>query len=296
MADIASNAPIHGAHPNDLSLDAEKAEKMSSPSTMSATSPRKEHHSTHSDLVRDFIIGFADGLTVPFALTAGLSSLGSSRLVILGGLAELFSGSISMGLGAYLASVTERKHYQVEQARELREVRESPAEEEEEIYDIFEKYGISREASSGVVEGLKVNEEMWVQVSPVQSIPTKPLTTTNTALEQFMMHHELRLASPPTRRHACLEGLVMGMAYIFGGLLPMIPYFCLHQVSKALFISIGITAVVLLVFGYVKAIVTGTGRRDAVMSALQTLLVGAVAAGVSYGIVRGVNRAEGIVV
>jgi len=109
-----------------------------------------------------------------------------------------------------------------------------------------------------------------------------------------MMDHELQLPSPPTRLHACLEGLVMGLAYVFGGLLPMIPYFCVHQVSKALFISIGITAAVLVVFGYVKAIVTGTGKKDAVMSALQTLVVGAVAASVSYGIVRGVNSVEGV--
>jgi len=164
---MASTSPIHPIPSNSTSLD---SEKMSAPTP--ATSTHKEHHSTHSDLVRDFIIGFADGLTVPFALTAGLSSLGSSRLVILGGLAELFSGSISMGLGAYLASVTERKHYQVEQAREWREVRECPAEEEEEIYDIFLRYGISRVASAGVVEGLKANEDMWVQVcSPSPFLP-----------------------------------------------------------------------------------------------------------------------------
>lgn len=109
-----------------------------------------------------------------------------------------------------------------------------------------------------------------------------------------MMDHELQLSSPPTRLHACLEGLVMGLAYILGGLLPMIPYFCMHKVSTALFVSIGITAAVLVVFGYVKAIVTGTGRKDAMMSAVQTLMVGAVAAGVSYGIVRGVNSVEGV--
>lgn len=126
--------------------------------------PHKEQHTGHGEFVRDAIIGFADGLTVPFALTAGLSSLGSSRLVILGGLAELFAGSISMGLGAYLASVTEKKHYEVEEKRERREVRECPKAEEDEIYEIFEKYGIRRDESKGVVEGLRANEDMWVQV------------------------------------------------------------------------------------------------------------------------------------
>lgn len=126
----------------------------------------KEHHTGHGDLIRDSIIGFSDGLTVPFALTAGLSSLGSTKIVILGGLAELFAGSISMGLGAFLASMTDRKHFEVEQARERREVKDSPREEEDEIYEIFEKYGIQRSELKGVVDGLKSNEETWVQVNP----------------------------------------------------------------------------------------------------------------------------------
>lgn len=123
-----------------------------------------ETHSDHGDIIRDIIIGFADGLTVPFALTAGLSSLGSSKLVIVGGLAELFSGSISMGLGAYLAAVTDREHYKNEVARERREVSEKPGAEKEEIFDIFAEYGISREASRGVVDCLVANEENWIKV------------------------------------------------------------------------------------------------------------------------------------
>lgn len=140
----------------------------------------KESHAKHGDLVRDFIIGFSDGLTVPFALTAGLSSLGSSRLVILGGLAELFSGAISMGLGAFLAGLTDRKHYQVEEAREWKEVRECPKAEEEEIYDLLGAYGIGREACVGVVESLKHNEDMWVKVpSPLPSASSPPNSPTN---------------------------------------------------------------------------------------------------------------------
>lgn len=125
----------------------------------------KERHTGHNVFIRDSIIGFADGLTVPFALTAGLSALGESKIAFLGGLAELFAGSISMGLGAYLAAVTERKHYEVEERREWREVKECPQAEEQEIYEIFDRYGISRQASKGIVDGLKVNEDMWVQVS-----------------------------------------------------------------------------------------------------------------------------------
>lgn len=123
-----------------------------------------EGHSGRGEIIRDVIIGFADGLTVPFALTAGLSSLGSSKLVIVGGLAELFSGAISMGLGAYLAAVTDREHYVKEVAREKREVADKPEAEKEEIYDIFEEYGVNREACQGVVDSLVANEDNWVRV------------------------------------------------------------------------------------------------------------------------------------
>nr|POE79883.1 vacuolar iron transporter 1 [Quercus suber] len=158
------------------------------------SSPHVERHTSHGDLVRNSIIGFADGLTVPFALTAGLSALGSSRLVILGGLAELFAGAISMGLGAYLAAVTERKHYEVEERRERREIAECPAAEEEEIYGIFAQYGIARAECQGVVEALKANEDSWVR---------------------FMMDFELKLEAPRAYQ-AMLDGVVMGLSYFLG--------------------------------------------------------------------------------
>lgn len=129
------------------------------------TGSHKEKHTGNNVFIRDSIIGFADGLTVPFALTAGLTALGDSKVVYLAGLAELFAGSISMGLGAYLAAVTERKHYEVEERREWKEVKECPQAEQEEICEIFDRYGISRQASNRIVDELKVNEEMWVQVS-----------------------------------------------------------------------------------------------------------------------------------
>ncbi|KAF2815157.1 vacuolar iron transporter [Mytilinidion resinicola] len=236
-------------------------------STAVNPAPHAEHHTKHGAVVRDTIIGFADGLTVPFALTAGLSSIGSARLVILGGLAELFAGAISMGLGGYLAAVTERKHYQVEEAREKMEVNEKPEAEEEEIYEIFAEYKMKREVVRPFVEHLKTDKETWVR---------------------FMMDFELRLEKPETSR-AWISAVVMGLSYFFGGLVPMIPYFALHQVNYALFASIGITVVMLLSFGYVKAIFTGTDRKTAVWSALQTLFVGVLAASSSYGIVRGIN-------
>jgi len=229
--------------------------------------PHAEKHTEHGPVVRDTIIGFADGLTVPFALTAGLSSIGSSRLVIVGGLAELFAGAISMGLGGYLAAVTERKHYEVEEAREIREVEEEPEAEEEEIYEIFAAYNMSRAAVLPIVESLKADKEMWVK---------------------FMMDFELRLERPNVSR-AWISALVMGLSYLLGGLIPMIPYFAMNNVNDALFTSIGITITILVAFGYVKARVTGTGYLSALGSAAQTLCVGVLAAGSSYGIVRGVN-------
>ncbi|KAI5263178.1 hypothetical protein E4T47_09096 [Aureobasidium subglaciale] len=119
-----------------------------------------EKHSGNSDLMRNFIIGFSDGLTVPFALTAGISALGSRRLVILAGVAELASGAISMGLGAYLAAAADAKQYAVEETREKLEIVEQPLAEEKEIYDIFSEYGIHRLDACLVVERLKENPEM----------------------------------------------------------------------------------------------------------------------------------------
>lgn len=123
-----------------------------------------EHHSKNGHIVRDSIIGFADGLTVPFALTAGLSNFDSRRLVVVGGLAELFAGAISMGLGAYLAAATEAKHYESEWSRERREVSETPEAEEEEVYEIFRNYGLGREQVKPMLDGLKADEDMWIKV------------------------------------------------------------------------------------------------------------------------------------
>lgn len=226
-----------------------------------------EHHTGHGAVVRDVIIGFADGLTVPFALTAGLSSLGSAKLVIMGGLAELFSGAISMGLGAYLAAVTERDHYLSEEAREREEVRTRPEDEREEIYEIMEGYGLDRDSTQPLVDKLSSNTEQWVR---------------------FMMDFELKLEKPNVSR-AWISAVTMGAAYFIGGLVPMIPYFVMHNVTHALFVSIGITVVILLGFGFVKNWVTIGTKRAGVYGAAQTLFIGVFAAATSYGIVRALD-------
>ena len=112
------------------------------------------------------------------------------------------------------------------------------------------------------------------------------------AFPKFMMNFKLKLEEPDPSR-ALISAGVMGMSYFLGGIIPMIPYFAVKNVNTALFISITITIIILLVFGYTKSIITGTGQKSAVISALQTLVVGALAAGASYGIVRGVNASLG---
>jgi len=226
-----------------------------------------EQHSSHSQVVRDVIIGFADGLTVPFALTAGLSSLGDTKLVVIGGLAELFSGAISMGLGAYLAAATEKEHYDSEEARERDEVACKPDVERQEIFDILARYNISAAAARPLVDELSRDPEAWVR---------------------FMMDFELRLEEPDCNR-AWISALTMGMSYFVGGLIPMIPYFILNNAMTALFWSIGITVAMLLAFGYVKNIVTVGTRRSGFRGALQTLIIGVLAAGTAYGIVRAID-------
>ncbi|KAF2665216.1 DUF125-domain-containing protein [Microthyrium microscopicum] len=227
-----------------------------------------EGHSTMSEYVESAVLGMADGLTVPFALTAGLSSVGSSRLVIIGGLAELFAGMISMGLGEWLSTNTKAKQWDVEIERERREVRECPKAEEEEIYEIFDEYAIPREDVQPIVEHLKRDPEKWVD---------------------FMMAFELKLEKPK-RRTAVICAIVMGVSYFIGGAIPMIPYFVMNDINDALLTSCVITVIVLIIFGYAKSAIAGTAQAERVWSAVQTLCVGVLAAGTSYGIVYGINQ------
>lgn len=241
-----------------------------------APDSHSETHSNNGDMIRDITIGFADGLTVPFALTAGLSSLGSTRLVVIGGLAELFSGMISMGLGAYLAAATERQHWEAEYAREQWEVDHCPEREREEIFEVLDRYGVSRPAAAAVADELCVaatpkRKEAWVR---------------------FMMDFELRLPEPDTSA-AWVSAATMGLSYFVGGLIPMIPYFLMETAQRALFVSIGITVVILLVFGYIKTWVTIHNKRAGLWGALHTLLIGALAAGTSYVIVRLLDSGDG---
>lgn len=187
----------------------------------------------------------------------------------MGGLAELFSGMISMGLGAYLAAASERQHWEAEHARESWEVDHCPTMERAEIYDILADYGISKEASDMVVRDLckRENKGDWVR---------------------FMMDFELRLSEPDVGR-AWVSALTMGLSYFVGGLIPMIPYFFVADAMMGLGISCAITVVVLLVFGYLKSWVTIRTKKAGLWGAVETLIIGALAAGTSYAIVRGLD-------
>lgn len=220
-----------------------------------------------TDILRDVIIGFSDGLTVPFALTAGLSSLGSSKIVIMGGLAELFSGMISMGLGAYLAAVTERDHYSSQEERERCNVDAMPEAQRAEVYAILEKYSVSRAAAQPLVDELCRNRGQWAR---------------------FMVDFSLRLEKPNIHR-AWISGVTMGLSYLIGGLIPMIPYFVMPHVGQAFMVSIGVTAAILLIFGYVKNYVAIRNHRAGLWGAIQTLIIGVLAAGTSYVIIKALD-------
>ena len=232
--------------------------------------PRTTHVETHftgSATVRDIVIGMSDGLTVPFALAAGLSgAVHSSFLVLVAGIAEMTAGSIAMGLGGYLAARSEADSYQSELARERREVNEMPEAETEEVRQIFSGYGLQGEALDAAVTAISSHPSGWVK---------------------FMMREELGLEEPDPGR-ALRSALTIGGSYVAGGILPLAPYALNLALATAFLLSIGVTLVALLVFGAVKGRFTGVppGR-----GAVQTALVGGIAAGAAYGLARLVSGA-----
>jgi len=227
--------------------------------------PHIEKHFTSGETVRDIVIGMSDGLTVPFALAAGLSgAVDRTGVIVTAGLAEIAAGSIAMGLGGYLAARSDAEHYTRERAREHAEVREKPLEEEAEIHEIFRTYGLTPEESEPVVTALKSRPEAWID---------------------FMMRFELGLEKPNPRR-AMLSALTIGGAYIAGGFVPLAPYFFTPDTGEGLALSVVTTAAALLGFGYLKGRFTGT--RPA-RSAYQTVLIGGLAAAAAFLIARAVG-------
>jgi VIT1/CCC1 family predicted Fe2+/Mn2+ transporter len=233
-----------------------------------ARTPHIEGHFQSTETVRDVVIGLSDGLTVPFALAAGLSgAVASSHIVVLAGLAEIAAGSIAMGLGGYLAARGDAEHYASELQREQREIVERVHDEEEEIYEIFEQYSVDRVAATPVLEALKRNPAAWVD---------------------FMMRFELGLEEPAANR-AHRSAMTIAASYIAGGFVPLLPYMFIVSNGLALKYSILITLIALALFGALKGRLVGSG---ALRSALQTITIGGAAAAAAYGLARLLNSAH----
>jgi VIT1/CCC1 family predicted Fe2+/Mn2+ transporter len=224
--------------------------------------PHVEKHFMAGEMVRDIVIGMSDGLTVPFALAAGLSgAIASSGIVVTAGLAEVAAGSIAMGLGGYLAARSDAEHYANERLREEEEIVQKTEAEEKEVADVFRTYGLEDVQITPIVVALKQRPQAWVD---------------------FMMRFELGLEKPePTR--ARNSALTIALSYIVGGMVPLLPYMLISSAHKALLVSIGVTILALIVFGYVKGTFTG---KTPIRSAFQTAVVGGVAAGAAFFIAR----------
>ena len=220
--------------------------------------PHIEKHFTATETVRDVVIGMADGLTVPFALAAGLSAaVSSTSVIVTAGLAEIAAGAIAMGLGGYLAARTDAQHFDAEAKREEWEIDNKRQFELAEVRDIFADYGLSGAALDNVVTSIASDRKRWID---------------------FMMRFELGLETPDPKR-APISAVTIAVSYLVGGLIPLLPYMLLENLTEALKVSILTTGVALLIFGAVKGHFTGLNR---VVSGLQTLLVGGLAAAAAF--------------
>jgi VIT1/CCC1 family predicted Fe2+/Mn2+ transporter len=229
-----------------------------------APGPHVEKHFTATEAVRDVVIGMSDGLTVPFALAAGLSAVASTKVVVIAGLAEIAAGSIAMGLGGYLAARTDREHYHAEEQREYREIVELPDVEVREVAEVFEGYGLTQEQAAPVVAAICSDPKRWVD---------------------FMMRYELGLEAPDPQR-ALRSAATIGFSYIVGGAIPLSPYFFAGSVLQGLWISVAVTLAALFVFGYLKGRLTGT---QAFRGALRTVLIGGLAAAAAFARARAID-------
>ncbi len=224
--------------------------------------PHTEEHLKSSEMLRDIVIGMSDGLTVPFALAAGLSgAVDSTSIIVIAGIAEVAAGSIAMGLGGYLAGKTEQDHYNSEEKREYYEVENLRHREVEETKDFFANIGLSKDLQDKATEEISRDKKQWVN---------------------FMMKYELGLEKPDPRR-ATKSALNIGLSYVVGGLVPLSPYFFINSPTEALKISAIVTLLCLFVFGYFKSKLTGINPW---IGALRVMLIGAAAAGAAFGVAK----------
>ncbi len=221
-----------------------------------------ESHLQSSDMLRDIVIGMSDGLTVPFALAAGLSgAIHESNIIVIAGIAEIAAGSIAMGLGGYLAGKTEQDHYQSEVKREYDEVENLRHREIEETKEFFANIGLSKELQNQATEEISQDKDRWVD---------------------FMMKYELGLEKPDPRR-ATKSALNIGLSYIAGGIIPLSPYFFIDDATEALQFSVIATLICLFIFGFFKSKITGV---NAWMGAIRVTMIGAIAAAAAFGVAK----------
>jgi len=222
----------------------------------------QEEHLKSSDTIRDIVIGMSDGLTVPFALAAGLSgAVDSTSIIVIAGIAEIAAGSIAMGLGGYLAGKTEQDHYNTELKREYYEVDNLRDREIAETKEFFANIGLSEELQNKATEEIAKDKKQWVD---------------------FMMKYELGLDKPDPKR-ATKSAMNIGLSYIAGGLVPLSPYFFVSTPETGLLISVALTLLCLFVFGYFKSKITGINPW---LGALRVMMIGALAAGAAFGVAR----------
>jgi predicted membrane protein (TIGR00267 family) len=226
------------------------------------------HHEQHlksSDTIRDIVIGMSDGLTVPFALAAGLSgAINSSTIVVTAGIAEIVAGSIAMGLGGFLAGKTDVDHYNSELKREYEEVERVPEQEKLEVKEVFADFGLSEKLQNEIADEMAKDKDKWVD---------------------FMMRYELGLEKPEANR-ASKSAVTIGVSYIVGGIIPLSPYFFVANSQSALYYSCAITLVCLFVFGYFKSKVTG---QPPFMGAVKVVIIGTLAAAAAFLVARQIN-------
>jgi VIT1/CCC1 family predicted Fe2+/Mn2+ transporter len=221
-----------------------------------------EHHLRSSDTIRDIVIGMSDGLTVPFALAAGLSgAVNSSSIIITAGIAEIVAGSIAMGLGGFLAGRTEADHYASELKREYDEVARIPEQEKAEVKEVFAGFGLSPQLQNQVADEMAKDTDKWVD---------------------FMMRYELGLEKPEANR-ASQSAITIGLSYIVGGIIPLSPYFFIAQSGVALYYSCAVTLVCLFIFGYFKSKVTGQAPFS---GAVKVVIIGALAAAAAFAVAK----------
>lgn len=224
--------------------------------------PHVEEHASSPEIVRDIVIGMSDGLTVPFALAAGLSgAVSNSSIVVLAGIAEIAAGSIAMGLGGYLAARTDEEHYHSEYEREVNETKEIPHEEAAEVRRAFQNWGLNDQQIEPIVTAICSDQKVWVD---------------------FMMKFELGLEEPDPKRALHSAATIAG-SYIVGGLIPLSPYMLLSNIAEGLWWSVGVTICALFIFGYLKGRFTGI---NPLKGAFQTTLIGSLAAAAAFGLAR----------